>query len=80
MKRLLFSMLCALPLLAGALSGCGERARSDQTASARRNVQPPWDAAADPFVAPGWKSGDQASWQAHMTQRAQNQNEYLRAN
>ena len=61
------------------LAGCGEHKASDRQASGR-NVQPPWDAAADPFVVSGWKSGDQASWQEQMTKRAQNQNEYLRTN
>ncbi len=76
MKRLIVSSAVLL-MLATVLAGCGDRARSDPLAS-RRNLQPPWDAAANPFVVPGWKSGDQASWQAQMTQRAQNQNEYLR--
>ena len=78
MKRQLFS-ITALLILAATVAGCGEHARSDQLAS-RRNLQPAWDAAADPFVVPGWKSGDRASWQAQETARAQNQNEYLRTN
>jgi hypothetical protein len=61
--------------LAVLLAGCNSH--SDQ-AVAKRAEQPPWDAAADPFVVPGWKSGDKASWQQQMTSRAQNQNEYLR--
>ena len=75
MKRQLIIVLCAM--LAGGLAACGER---PQTNVAKRNVQPPWDAAANGFVVPGWKSGDQASWQAQMTLRAQSQNEYLRTN
>jgi hypothetical protein len=68
----------ALLLMAAALLvGCGDRAQSDQLAS-RRNLQPSWDAATGPFVVAGWKSGDRADWQAQMTRRAQNQNEYLR--
>jgi hypothetical protein len=66
-------VLCAALALLGA--GCGERSGD---AVAKRALQPSWDAAADPFVVPGWKSGDKASWQEHETQRAQNQNEYLR--
>jgi hypothetical protein len=69
----------ALLALALAIVGCGERARTEKSVSARA-VQPPWDAAANPFVVSGWKSGDQASWQQQMTKRAQNQNEYLRVN
>jgi hypothetical protein len=70
----------ALALVAGAalmgmLAACG--AKPDQGV-AKRSEQPSWDAAADPFVVTGWKSGDKASWQQQMTVRAQNQNEYLR--
>lgn len=63
-------------LAAAALAGC----EKDQTsvASSRLATQPPWDAAADPFVAPGWTSGDKASWLAEVNRRAQNQNEYVR--
>ena len=67
----------ALLLLALAVAGCGER--QERSVSVRA-VQPPWDAAANPFVVSGWQSGDQASWQQQMTKRAQNQNEYLRVN
>lgn len=58
------------------LMGCSQTG----TSISRSAQQPPWEAAANPFVVPGWKSGDQASWQQQMTQRAQNQNEYLRTN
>ena len=68
----------ALCLFAG-LAACGKPAGSDQAAS-RKGGQPAWDAAADPFVVAGWKSGDKASWQEQMTRRAQGQNEYPRVN
>jgi len=61
------------------LAACSKGEGSDQYVS-KNAQQPPWDAAADPFVVPGWKSGDKASWQEQMTNRAQNQNEYLRVN
>ena len=79
MKRLIASS-GALLLLAAALAGCGERVQSSDQLASRRSLQPQWDAAANPFVVPGWKSGDQASWQAQMSKRGQNQNEYLRVN
>lgn len=66
-------------LAALALCGCAEREQTARTAGPG-TVQPPWVAAANPFVVPGWTSGDQASWQQQMTKRAQNQNEYLRVN
>ena len=75
MRRLL---RVAVPLLPAVLvlGGCAERAQSVGS----RAAQPPWDAAANPFVVPGWKTGDQASWQQQMTKRAQNQNDYARVN
>jgi len=68
-------IVCALLLAA-----CGGPSGKADAPTARSADQPPWEAAANPFVVPGWTSGDKASWQAQMTQRAQNQNEYLRAN
>ena len=69
----------SLSILLAGIAGCGGGSGADQVV-AKRGEQPPWDAAADPFVVPGWKSGDKASWQEQMTKRAQNQNEYLRTN
>ena len=74
MRRTAF-VACAV--LLAALAGCGKSPGSD-TAAARRGVQPNWDAAANPFVVQGWKSGDRASWEGQLSARAQNQNEYLR--
>ena len=69
----------ALLLAAVASTACADRTQPAQ-ATASRSVQPPWQAAANPFVVPGWTSGDQVSWQQQMSKRAQNQNEYLRVN
>lgn len=59
-----------------ALSGC----EKDQSAvvNSRMATQPVWDAAADPYVVPGWTSGDKASWLAEVNRRTQSQNEHLR--
>ncbi len=59
-----------------ALAGC-EKDQS-RVATSKLASQPPWDSAADPFVAPGWTSGDKASWLAAVNQRTQMQNEYPR--
>jgi ABC-type glycerol-3-phosphate transport system substrate-binding protein len=75
MKTLL-ALACALVLAA---CGGGSSGKPESSAS-RKAAQPPWDAAANAFVAAGWKSGDQASWQAQMVRRAQSQNEFLRVN
>ena len=73
MRRASF-VACAVLLV---LAGCSKSPGSDQAVS-RKSVQPNWDAAANPFVVAGWKSGDRASWEGQLTSRAQNQNEYLR--
>lgn len=70
-------MIAGLALTAMAILGGCEKDRSG-VATSKLASQPPWDAAADPFVVPGWTSGDKASWLAEVNQRAQNQNEYLR--
>lgn len=67
--------LVAGAALAGGLAACGPKS---DPGVAKRAEQPSWDAAADPFVVSGWKSGDKASWQEQLAARAQNQNEYLR--
>ena len=56
------------------LAGCDKPGES----TSRAARQPSWDAAADPFVVPGWTSGDKASWLSEVNKRAENQNEYLR--
>lgn len=47
-----------------------------QTASTRKSDTKAWDAAQNPFVAPGWKAGDQASWESQIRNRTAGQNEY----
>ncbi|WP_298831635.1 hypothetical protein [uncultured Piscinibacter sp.] len=70
-KRILIVMTLAAGLVA-----CGEK---PQTAGSKKADGKSWDAAQNAFVAEGWKSGDQASWETQMKTRAQGQNEYSRA-
>ncbi len=73
MKPILLPMTVAL---VAALAACTEK---PQTASARKTDTPSWAAAKDPFVVPGWKPGDKASWEAEIRNRTQNgQNDYNR--
>ncbi|MDP3082816.1 MAG: hypothetical protein Q8N44_03855 [Rubrivivax sp.] len=71
-----------MPTLLGAiaaavvLSACTEQ---PQTTSVRKSDTKAWDAAQNPYVAAGWKAGDQASWEEQMRQRVQGQNEYSRS-
>ena len=62
--------------LAVLLAACAPKPA--ERVAAKRAEQPSWDAAADPFVVSGWKSGDKVSWQQQLSARAQTQNEYLR--
>jgi hypothetical protein len=66
-------LFCAVALL----SACGEK---PQTAQTRKSDSQAWAGApGDPYSVPGWKAGDQASWEQQMRLRAQGQNEYSRA-
>lgn len=66
-------LVCIVALLAA----CSEK---PQTADMRKSDSQPWAGApGDPYVASGWKPGDQASWEEQMRKRAQGQNEYSRA-
>ena len=58
-----------------ALSACTE---TPQTAGTREVDDKAWQAGKNGFVAPGWKAGDQASWEEQMRSRATGQNEYAR--
>ena len=66
-----------LTCAAALLCACSEK---PQTAQTRKSDSQPWAGApGDPYVASGWKAGDQASWEQQMRNRAQGQNEYSRA-
>ena len=61
------------------LSACQERSQSQ--ADARNSGDTPaWKGAHDAYMVPGWKPGDKAAWEKQLHQRAQTQNEYLKAN
>ena len=66
----------ALLVAAAALAACGDAATSER--AARKSDVPAWQGADNPYVAEGWKAGDEASWQRQMRVRAQGQNEYTR--
>ncbi len=63
-------------LLTAALAGCGEK---PQNLTQRKADSPAWTGAQGGDSAPGWKAGDQTSWEAQMRTRSQGQNEYSRA-
>ena len=71
-----------LALIAAAvfgLSACAEKPQTaTATASAKKSDTPSWEGANNAYVAPGWKPGDQTSWDEQMKKRAQGQNDYSR--
>lgn len=70
-------ILAGLACTAILLAACSEK---PQTAGTRKADGQAWAGApGDPYVASGWKPGDQASWEEQMRKRAQGQNEYSRA-
>ena len=71
------SLLLGLVLVAG-LVGCGEK---PQNMPARAAANPAYmGIPGGAYMAPGWKSGDQTSWEETIRARTQaGQNEYQRA-
>jgi hypothetical protein len=71
------STLVAVTVMA-VLVACGEKPQTVTSSAIRKSDTKAWQAAQNPFVAPGWKSGDQASWELQMRNRSLGQNEYSR--
>ena len=59
-----------------ALSGCGERVQTIPVGSAKKADSAAWQITDNGYLASGWKPGDEASWNAQLTQRTQGQNDY----
>lgn len=73
MKRL-------VPLIAVAalVAACGEKPQTSGTAAVRKSDAQAFQGADNRYVASGWKTGDRASWEQQLRNRAQAQNEYTR--
>jgi len=70
-------LLCMVALLA--LQGCAETSQKlGGKHGSDTNVWSVSEAANPAFVAPGWKAGDKAAWEAQIRQRNQAQNDYWR--
>jgi hypothetical protein len=70
-RLLLSTMLVALAAVA-----CGERVQTIPPGGERKSDTPVWENKDKRFLAPGWTPGDQASWNAHLVDRTQGQNDY----
>ena len=68
------TLVAAVALVA--LTACGEK---PQTGEGIRSDAPPYAGTGSNFMQPGWKAGDNASWEAQLKARQQySQNEYTR--
>ena len=70
MKKILIVAGLAIALVACEKPQSGPSVRKADTKA--------WNTAQNPFVAPGWKVNDEASWESQMHERAAWQNEYSR--
>ena len=59
-----------------ALSACGERAQTTASGPEKRADTPGWQPGNSAYLAPGWTPGDRTSWEAHLRNRAQRQNDF----
>ena len=70
-------VLAAAVVAAVALSACGDKPQ--ELTSAKKPSEPSWQGTNNGYAAPGWKAGDEKSWETQMKNRAQSgQNEYQR--
>ena len=59
-------------------TACSEKPQIAAASGERKADAKGYSGAAADYNAPGWKAGDEASWQQQLKQRAQAQNEYVR--
>lgn len=58
------------------VSACGEKVQTVPVGGERKADGVPWAASSSPYLAPGWTSGNEASWDAQLKRRVQAQNDY----
>ncbi len=62
--------------LASGLAACSEK---PQSLGAMKSDTPAFQGTGSNFMAPGWKAGDQTSWEQQLKTRGQGQNDYAKA-
>jgi hypothetical protein len=72
-RRSLLSLLALSSLL---LAACGEKVQTIPVGTERKVDGQPWQNKDTRYLAPGWTPGDEHSWNAQLTNRAQGQNDY----
>ena len=65
--------------LAVLLGACTERVQTNDPKAERKVDVPGWKGGAVRYTVPGWTLGDEASWDAQLRRRAQNQNDFAQA-
>ena len=70
----------ALALIAAlaALAACTEKPQT--LGGGSRQDSPAFQGTGMAYAVPGWKAGDQGSWEQQLKTRTQNQNDYSRVN
>jgi hypothetical protein len=65
-------LLCSV----GALAACGEK---PQVMGTKKATESSWQGTNNGYAVPGWKAGDEKSWETQINNRArEGQNEYQR--
>lgn len=78
MKPIAYVLLGGLSM---ALVACGDKPQTLSPGSASKQDAAAFTGTGSPYVAPGWKPGDKASWEQHLKARMQtSQNDYTKAN
>ncbi len=77
MKRGVTLLVFAAAACVG-MAACGEKEQVAAAQGGRKADAKGFSGAAAEYAAPGWKAGDEASWQQQLKQRAQAQNEHVR--
>jgi len=68
---------CAMAAAAMLLvSACGEKVQTVPLGGARKVDGMPWAASSSPYLASGWTTGNEASWDTQLQRRTQAQNDY----
>ena len=70
------SSLPMLTMLTMLVAGCGEKVQTIPVGGERKVDSQAWQNKDNRYLAPGWTVGDQNSWNAQLTNRAQGQNDY----
>ena len=75
MKQGLWGMAAGLAMVF-LVAACGEKDQTMQASGKRKIDEKAFIANDNPYVAPGWTPGNEASWNAQLNKRVQGQNDF----